>query len=155
MKKLILVLLALTFGLLACEKEDDSAAAQLAIDKVIIENYLAEKSLTALSSPSGLYYIIENPGNDEKPTVNSEVTVRYVGKLTNGSVFDNGGGEAKSFPLGNVIEGWKEGIPLFGKGGKGVLLIPSALGYGTRGSSSGTIAPNTVLIFDIDLLSFQ
>lgn len=156
MKRLIFVFVALTFGLMACKKEDTDAAMQLTIDKKIIENYLAEKGLSALSTSSGLYYIIEKPGNEEKPTVRSEVTVRYTGKFTNGSVFDNGGGQAISFPLANVIEGWKQGIPLFGKGGKGVLLIPSALGYGTKGERGTiTIAPNTVLIFDIDLISFH
>jgi FKBP-type peptidyl-prolyl cis-trans isomerase FkpA len=152
MKKILVFLLAVSFGLTACDKSEDYED-QLAIDKDIIEDYLADNGLTAQSTASGLYYIIDDAGSSDKPNINSEVTVRYVGKLLNGSVFDNGGGEAVSFPLANVIEGWQEGIPLFGAGGSGTLYIPSGLGYGTTGSRS--IAPNTVLIFDVDLVSFR
>lgn len=152
MKKILVLLLAVTFGLTACDKDNDYEE-QLAIDKEIIEAYLADNDLTAQTTPSGLYYIIDNSGTDSHPTINSTVTVRYTGKLLSGSVFDNGGGEAISFPLANVIEGWQIGIPLFGIGGSGTLFVPSGLGYGPTGSRS--IAPNTVLIFDVDLVSFQ
>lgn len=152
MKKILVLLLAVTFGLTACDKGNDYEE-QLAIDKEIIEAYLADNDLTAQTTPSGLYYIIDNSGTDRHPTINSTVTVRYTGKLLSGSVFDNGGGEAISFPLANVIEGWQIGIPLFGIGGSGTLFVPSGLGYGPTGSRS--IAPNTVLIFDVDLVSFQ
>lgn len=152
MKKILVLLLAVTFGLTACDKGNDYEE-QLAIDKEIIEAYLADNDLTAQTTPSGLYYIIDNSGTDSHPTINSTVTVRYTGKLLSGSVFDNGGGEAISFPLANVIEGWQIGIPLFGIGGSGTLFVPSGLGYGPTGSRS--IAPNTVLIFDVDLVSFQ
>jgi FKBP-type peptidyl-prolyl cis-trans isomerase FkpA len=70
-------------------------------------------------------------------------------------VFDNGGGEPISYPLAGFIEGWKEGIPLFGAGGSGTLFIPSGLAYGITGSNGGSIPPNTVIIFDIELISFQ
>lgn len=152
MKKILVLLLAVTFGLTACDKGYDYEE-QLAIDKEIIEAYLSDNDLTAQTTPSGLYYIIDNSGTDSHPTINSTVTVRYTGKLLSGSVFDNGGGEAISFPLANVIEGWQIGIPLFGIGGSGTLFVPSGLGYGPTGSRS--IAPNTVLIFDVDLVSFQ
>lgn len=152
MRKILLFLLAVSFGLTACTKNKDYEK-QLAIDKDIIEAYLADNGLTAQSTDSGLYYIIDNAGSSDKPNINSMVTVRYTGKLLDGTVFDNGGGQAVSFPLANVIEGWQEGIPLFGAGGSGTLFIPSGLAYGTTGSRS--IAPNTVLIFDIDLVSFK
>ena len=54
-----------------------------------------------------------------------------------------------TFPLSNVIQGWQEGIPLFSEGGSGVLLIPSALGYG--GQAVGSIPANSVLIFEVSL----
>ena len=55
-----------------------------------------------------------------------------------------------TFPLSGVIQGWQEGIPLFKEGGSGILLIPSALGYGSQ--SVGSIPANSVLIFDINLI---
>lgn len=149
MKRIIILLLAVSFGLTACNKDNDYEA-QLAIDKEIIENYLADKGLTAQSTATGLYYIIDNPGTGEHPTVNSTVTVRYTGKFLSGTVFDSG---EISYSLASLIEGWQIGIPLFSAGGSGTLFIPSGLGYGPTGS--GSIAPNTVLIFDMDLISFQ
>jgi FKBP-type peptidyl-prolyl cis-trans isomerase FkpA len=65
-------------------------------------------------------------------------------------VFDESGSDGIVFPLNGVIEGWTEGIPYFKEGGSGKLLVPSALAYGRQGS--GSIAPNTVLIFDVELI---
>ena len=77
----------------------------------------------------------------------------YKGYLTCNRVFDETTSvEPAEFGLNGVIPGWTEGIPLFKKGGKGKLLIPSALGYGPNGTFG--IPGNTVLIFDIELISF-
>ncbi len=144
--------MVLSFGLIACTKEEIDTGAQLAIDKEIIENYLAEKGLTAQTTTSGLYYIIDNQGTGVRPTINSIVTVIYTGKLINGHVFE----EPKvpiSFPLTNVIQGWQEGIPLFNSGGTGTLYVPSGLGYGSSGTNS--IPANSVLIFEVYLISAQ
>nr|MBA3682346.1 FKBP-type peptidyl-prolyl cis-trans isomerase [Bacteroidota bacterium] len=88
-----------------------------------------------------------------QPKSSSNVTVNYKGSLRDGTVFDQSGAAGISIGLNSVIEGWKEGIPLFKKGGKGVLLIPSALGYGDK--ATGKIPANSVLIFDIELLNVQ
>lgn len=149
MRNLLTILLFITFALSGCKKED-SAAAQLIIDKEIIENYLAEKSLTAQSTSSGLYYIITKQGTGVKPTISSNVTVNYTGKLVDGTQFDSG---TASFPLTNVIKGWQEGIPLFNAGGNGKLFIPSGLAYGSEGRPG--IPANSVLIFDVYLISVQ
>lgn len=150
MKRLILLFLAVSFGLTACNKEESDTDKQAEIDKAIIENYLAENDLTAEVLSSGLFYIIDKQGTGVKPTVSSTVTAKYTGKLINGVVFDS---RTASFPLSNVIEGWKEGIPLFNEGGTGKLLIPSGLAYGSAARS--TIPANSVLIFDIYLISVQ
>ena len=52
--------------------------------------------------------------------------------------------------LDRVIPGWTEGLQLIGEGGKAVLYIPSELGYGSRGS--GSIEPNSTLVFDVELV---
>lgn len=150
MKRILYFVIAVSLGLTACNKEDNDAAKQLEIDKEIIETYLSNHSLTAQSTDSGVYYIIDEPGSGDNPTINSTVTVRYDGKFLSGTSFDGG---TISYPLSNLIKGWQEGIPLFKKGGSGTLFIPSGLGYGTRGS--GSIPGNTVLMFDMDLISFQ
>lgn len=147
MKKLLLpVILLVIIG--ACKKETDYAAN----DKKTIEKYIADHGLTAHSTSSGLYYIIETPGGTTHPAITSTVSVKYTGYLTDGTQFDSSNGKTVSFSLSQVIVGWQEGLQLFGKGGKGKLLIPSGLGYGS--SQVGSIPPHSVLIFDVELVNF-
>ena len=120
-----------------------------------IEEYLSDNNLNAESTASGLYYIIDNPGTGEKPTIQNTVTVHYHGYFTNGNVFDSSinRGTPAEFPLSQVIQGWQEGIPLFGKGGFGQLFIPSHLAYGENPPPG--IPSNAVLIFDVELIDFE
>ena len=150
MRKAILFILTLAFGFTSCKIEENAPIEQLEIDKALIEEYLNNHNLKAQATASGIYYIIENQGSGIKPVVSSEVTVRYTGKLLNGIVFDSG---TKSFPLSLVIQGWKEGIPLFNAGGTGKLFIPSNLAYGS--TQQNKIPANSVLIFDIYLISVK
>ena len=147
-KFLFLLLIPILFG--GCKKTD-----QAAVDQQIIQQYIKDHNLTAIAEPNGLYYVPTTVGTGSFPTINSTVTVNYVGYYTNGVIFDQttaASGPA-TFALSNVIEGWQEGIPLMQKGGSGILLIPSALGYGAQGS--GSVPGNTVLIFNVTLVSFQ
>lgn len=84
-------------------------------------------------------------------TVNSTVKVLYKGYLTNGEIFDQTNQDARVFKLKNLIEGWRIGIPLLKEGGSGIFLLPSAMGYGSN--QVGAIPPNSVIIFEIELLS--
>jgi FKBP-type peptidyl-prolyl cis-trans isomerase FkpA len=153
MQKLLYLMLLTGILLSACNK-DLSPEEQLAKDKEDIEKYLKDKGLTAKSTASGLYYIITEEGSGNNPTVNNTVTVKYKGYLLDGSIFDQTtGSQTATFPLSNVIPGWQEGIPLFKKGGKGTLLIPSYLAYGPQ--SVGSIPANSPLIFDIELIDFK
>jgi FKBP-type peptidyl-prolyl cis-trans isomerase FkpA len=140
----------------SCNKSDSSPDFS-AIDKQIIEGYLAANNLTASahSTSSGLYYIINTPGGATHPTLNSNVTAFYKGYLANGTIFDQStytNNKAATFALSEVIRGWQEGLQLIGVSGKIKLLVPSALGYGNR--TVGSIPANSVLIFDINLVSF-
>lgn len=122
-------------------------------DDEVIRKYLADNNLTAEKHASGMYYIISEPGTGSNATSNSVVTVKYKGYFTDKKVFDETKNDAVAqFPLSNLIEGWKIAVPLLKKGGKGTFLLPSKLGYGTTGS--GGVPPNTVIIFDIELVSF-
>ncbi len=117
-----------------------------------IEKYLNANQLTATRTADGMYVIIEEPGGEEKPDLNSTVTVDYHGYFLNGDVFDSSvdRGEPATFALTNVIQGWQLGIPLFGEGGKGTVFVPSILAYGTRGNN--TIPPNYPIAFDVELV---
>ncbi len=143
-----LALLVLIILSLSCKKTP--TVNQAAIDDDIIKNYISTNKLTAIATGSGLYYVIKTVGTGSNPTANSTINVVYKGYFANGSVFDQSSVSGASLNLGSVIAGWQEGIPYFKKGGgKGILLIPSALGYGSQGS--GSIPANSVIIFDITL----
>ena len=147
MKKIVSITLvvSLLFLINNCKKVDYEV-----VDNDIIQQYISDNNLNAESTESGLYYVIDLPGTGENPTVSSNVTVAYTGSLTDGSIFDQSNSNGITFPLSGVIQGWQEGIPLFKEGGSGILLIPSALGYGSQ--SVGSIPANSVLIFDVNLI---
>ncbi|MCB0705709.1 MAG: FKBP-type peptidyl-prolyl cis-trans isomerase [Saprospiraceae bacterium] len=147
MRLLVFLSLAVCLVISACTKD------QLEKDKEKIEKYLDDNGLIAESTDSGIYYIIEEEGTGtEHPNVNSEVTVYYTGYFLDGSFFDGTGGTPATFFLYETIKGWQQGIPLFKRGGKGKLFIPSELGYGS--SNYGPIPGNSVLVFNIELVDF-
>jgi len=148
-KFLILNLLLTILFSTSCQKKDDNH--QLHNDIALIEQYLAEHNIQASRLESGLFYYIHNQGSDPKPKLSSIVTVSYTGKLLDGSTFDSG--QFKPFQLGGLIEGWKQGVPLIGSGGRISLYIPSPLGYGNQ--SLPGIPSNSVLVFDLTLHYFS
>lgn len=154
MHKLIQLLFIFLAGamLFSCKKEDLSPEEQLAHDIKKIQDYLASKNLIAQSTASGLHYIIEVEGTGGNPTINDEVTVFYKGYYLDDKIFDQTGTSPVTFPLANVILGWQEGIPLFKKGGKGKLFLPSYLAYGSNPPPG--IPKNAVMIFDVELVNF-
>ncbi|WP_299455694.1 FKBP-type peptidyl-prolyl cis-trans isomerase [uncultured Microscilla sp.] len=144
-------------------------------DSIAIHSYLKEKGLAdkAKSTPSGLYYVITEEGTGERPEKHDTVYTNYVGKLTNGNLFDTNVEEAAKkggkyqgpnpkkyqpfkFILGRqqVIRGWDEGLALLKKGSKAILLVPSTLGYGPRAMGKD-IPANSTLVFDVELTDFK
>ncbi|MFL5346417.1 MAG: FKBP-type peptidyl-prolyl cis-trans isomerase [Hyalangium sp.] len=106
---------------------------------------------------SGLYVQDVQVGTGDTSTLGRKVTVNYTGWLPDGTKFDsskNAGRTPFSFTpgQGSVIDGWEEGIPGMKVGGVRRLVIPSSLGYGAQGAGA-SIPPNSVLIFDVELLS--
>lgn len=146
--KYFIPLLALLLLMPSCAKK--RAKKQAEEDDQIIQQYIADNNLTATKTETGLYVVIESQGNGVGCSGFSDVTVAYTGYFTSGSIFDQSTAQGITLNLANVIQGWHEGVPYFKKGGVGKLLIPSALGYGTNGTAG--IPPNTVLIFDIELI---
>ena len=148
MKKLfVLAVAALLFG--SCSKED-----QAVIDRDIILDYVATNNLNDTEHESGIFYLIDTPGQGGNPTLNAEVTVRYKGYYLDGQVFDETpGSETRSWPLSYLIEGWQICIPLLKKGGKGLFIIPSGLAYGSNPPQG--VRKNAVMAFEIELVDFQ
>ena len=129
----------------------------LAVNKEKEAKFLAAnaKKEGVQTTESGLQYIISEAGNDVKPGPQDTVFVHYVGKLLDGTIFDQTTEAAPSAQLtmNRVIAGWTEGMQLIGEGGKATFFIPSELGYGTRGQQG--IEPNSTLIFDVTLDSVK
>ena len=153
MRQLSLFLAIACLSVLSCKK-DVSPEEQLQIDIQKIKDYLVANNLTATETASGLHYIITQEGTGNNPTLQSNVTVKYKGYLLDGTVFDQtSGSQTITFPLGNLIEAWKEGILLMKRGGKGTFFSPSALAYGPDDIAG--IPANSVLIFEIELVNFD
>lgn len=117
------------------------------------EAFLAENAARdgVQTTASGLQYQIVEEGSGRNPTATDTVRVEYEGKRIDGSVFDSTSGKKPvEFGLGQVIKGWTEGLQLVKEGGKIRLFVPPDLAYGPGGQ--GPIEPNTLLIFDVELL---
>ena len=112
-------------------------------------------SFDTLTTESGLRYFLLEKGAGPKAETGKYVEVHYTLKLTNGTTLESSrDGDPFDFIPGKgmVIKGWDEGIPLFYQGDKGVLIIPSELGYGSKGAGD-LIPPNTTLVFEIEIMS--
>jgi FKBP-type peptidyl-prolyl cis-trans isomerase FkpA len=157
MKKLIPILIIVLLTSISCNKSDEmlTPADQLEIDLGLIQDFIELNDLTAQSTNSGLYYVITEEGTGtESPTLDDRVSVYYKGfYLSSGAIFDQtNDGSPLTIELANTIEGWREGIPKFTKGAKGMLLIPSSLAYGPYPPTG--VNANAVMVFEIELLDF-
>ena len=108
-----------------------------------------------ITTPSGLKYIDSVVGVGESPVRGKKVSVHYTGTLADGKKFDSSVDRGTPFSfligVGQVIQGWDEGVSSMRVGGKRTLRIPGKLGYGERGYP-GLIPPNAELIFEVELL---
>lgn len=106
----------------------------------------------AIKTESGLVYCPMKEGEGAQPTKENTVEVHYHGTLIDGTVFDSSvdRGQTLSFPLGQVIAGWTEGLAMMKEGGKATLVIPAELGYGEAGSGD-VIPPGATLKFEVEL----
>lgn len=129
------------------------------------EAFLAENAkkdgvkIKEVTLPDGktaqLQYKVLVEGQGEIPKENHQVTVNYRGTLIDGTEFDSSykRGEPASFPVGGVIRGWTEALQLMKPGAKWELYIPSDLAYGENAPPN--IGPNSVLVFEVELLSVK
>lgn len=135
-------------------KNADSAV-QAAKDKQMIFDAVRTKQIDTSGSKDGVYYQIVKEGTGDLVSVNDTVTVFYKGSLLkDGSVFDQTKDKPATFPLKRLIRGWQVAVPLCKVGGKIRIFIPSALAYTIR-SRSKAIPPNSVLVFDIDVVAIK
>ena len=123
-----------------------------------ILQFAAANNINATKHSTGLYYEIIDPGTGPKPTKASRISITYKGTFMNGVQFEekltpNNTAGDPAWGLSGLIEGWQNGIPLIGQGGRIKLIIPSSQAYGCE--DYGPIPGNSVLFFDITLYDVQ
>ena len=106
------------------------------------------------ATASGLQYQVLSAGNGPKPKPTDTVRVNYSGALLDGTVFDDSArhGGPSTLPLPQMVEGWKEGIPMMPVGSKYRFWLPAELAFGAQGTPDGEIPPNSTLVFEVELL---
>ena len=137
---------------------EGSRAKRIEAERAAAEAEMEKLAAGFEKTESGLRYQFIQRGSGKKAEDGKTVSVHYSGQLPDGKVFDSSYARKKpiEFPLGrgNVIEGWDEGIALLQVGDKARFVIPSHLGYGSRGAG-GVIPPNATLIFDVELMDVK
>jgi FKBP-type peptidyl-prolyl cis-trans isomerase len=123
----------------------------------LIRDYIAKNRITVKPTANGLYFMKKSSGQGKMITKGSKVAVHYTGKLIDGTVFDSSV-ERTPFELtvgqNQVIPGWEEALLMMRGGSRATVLIPSKLGYGSRGMGY-VIPPYAPLIFDMEVVSVE
>ena len=126
--------------------------------KTTIKKMTEPNKQQAVTTASGLTYIITKKGDGAPIKKGDNVIVNYTRLLTNGAKFDSSldRNDTFSFPVGAgmVIKGWDEGLQHLRVGDHATLIIPPSIGYGASGAG-GVIPPNATLIFIIEVIGVK
>jgi FKBP-type peptidyl-prolyl cis-trans isomerase FklB len=134
------------------QSQADAQAPQsekaLAAEQQFLAKEKAAKGVRELAD--GILLTELTPGSGTKPGANDQVEVKYIGRLPDGTVFDQST-QPQWFRLDSVISGWSSALQQMPVGAKWRLVIPSAQAYGADGAGE-LIPPYTPLVFEIELL---
>jgi len=137
---------------------EGSREKRIAAAKEKIDAELDKLAAGFQKTDSGLRYQIIQKGKGKKAEKGKNISVHYKGQLADGTVFDSSYQRKEPIDfqvgVGQVIQGWDEGLQLLHVGDKARLVIPSHLGYGSQGAG-GAIPPNATLIFDVELMDVR
>jgi FKBP-type peptidyl-prolyl cis-trans isomerase FkpA len=150
MKKFLPILFLAILSFASCNKDEGRSEDE------IIADFIADNNLQGEFMADGIFVSIENPGTGAKPTSDDRVEAFYEGKYASDGVRFDGNLDAAgpaSFSLQSVIPGWTKGIPYFGVGDKGWLILPSSQAYGSFPPPNFRL--NAALAFYVELVSIQ
>lgn len=150
MKRFFPIILLALLSFMSCDKSDDRT------EEEIIADFIADNNLVGEFMADGIFVSIENPGTGEKPTAIDRVEAFYEGEYaSDGKKFDGNleSADPAEFSLQAVIPGWTKGIPYFGVGDKGWLILPSAQAYGSFPPRD--FRSNAALAFYVELVSIK
>ena len=158
MKKPFLVFLIIlsVFGYYACTKS--SPDVPVCTNKTVTQDSAALFKFAGDSIPltldsSGMYYHIIDSGSSLHPVFSSNITVTYVGRLMDNTIFDSASNTSlEGHALYTLIPGWQLGLPKIGVGGHIQLFIPSTYAWGCNGYAP-TIPADAPVFFDVRLLA--
>lgn len=141
----------------------EKAAQQMPVDDKMLQDYFAKNNIKPMKTASGVYYTISKPGSGANIAKGQTASIRYTGKTLDGKVFDSNvdttvshNSQLLSIPVGahQVIPGMDECMEMLKKGSKATMYIPSPLAYGPN-SPSPAIAPNSILMFDVEVVDVK
>ncbi len=128
------------------------------IEQNQIIDYAIANKVPAEVTASGLFYDILEEGSGELIRWGDRISVHYQGSLIDGTEFDSSyqRGRPLEIYVGNMIDGWNEGLQLLKPGGRAQFIVPSHLGYGAEGfknrNGATLVPPDAILIFDVKVI---
>ena len=146
------------------KNEDPNASYTPEREAGLIKEWMTNVKIKKLhldSTSTGIYYITDTTKIGTGPTIKTgdAVTVKYTGAFLDGGIFDQQTSytfiHKDTDPEKRMVQGWEEGIEVLNKGASAVFLIPSAKGYGSKGSQRGIIPPNSPLLFIIEVVTIK
>jgi FKBP-type peptidyl-prolyl cis-trans isomerase FkpA len=126
-------------------------------EKVVLKQFISAEKPGIKPLPSGIYYLNLRPGKGKKVELGDTLTLNYEGRFLNGKFFDSTVKRHQPFQFvygteWQVIKGLEQAIGMMREGERSLFILPSELGYGNTGSSTGVIPPFTSLIFEVEIL---
>ncbi len=138
------------FSVSGCLKNNGCQDKTVQSEAATIAAYAAANGITGITHSSGVYYQVTIPGSGPSPTPFSQISVRYTGKLLDGTIFDSQTGNPVTFTLSQTVPGFQIALQQVQKGGTIKFIIPSSLAYGCTGN--GGIPSSAILFFEVQLV---
>ncbi len=148
--KLLLMLPLLSFIMVSCEKDEHAERAEKERKEIL--EYLEEHNLDAYEHESGIFIVVAYEGSGPTPREDSTVRMKFSAyTLKDENLFYSANDEFVYLP--NEVRGFRLGVMEFNRGGKGIIFVPSALGYGPY--SNMYVDRNAVLKYEIEIIDFN